>query len=184
MASKYYLSIKGNKQGQFSAPRSQIAVSSFQWGGVVGASQQIVIGGNRTETVGASQTISIGGSRTETVGSNQTITVGGGRTETVGSNQTITVGGKRTETVGSNETITMGGAATLTITKPAGAEDSQFVTALVLRERLEIQYGPQWKTGHQLAVATLTSAVVTSVRNAGRLKEITFSFIPHRIVSL
>ena len=136
-------------------------------GGVVGASQQIVIGGNRTETVGASQTISIGGSRIETVGSNQT----------------ITVGGSRTETVGSNETITIGGAATLTITKPAGAEDSQFVTALVLRERLEIQYGPQWKVGHQLAVATLTSAVVTSVRSAGRLKEITFNFIPHRIVS-
>jgi hypothetical protein len=181
MAIEHYLSIKGNKQGQFKSAANKIAVSSFQWGGsavgALGAKQTITIGGDRTENVGANQTINVAGNQTENVGANQTITVGGNQSENVGGDQTITLGGNRVETVGSH-TINFGVTrATLTITKAGGAEDSQFSAALVLRERLQIQYSHHWTAGHRLAVATLTSAIVTGIHSVGRLKEITFRFV-------
>ncbi len=166
MAIEYYLSIKGNKQGQFKSPGNKIAVSSFRWGGsAVGA-------------LGANHTIPIGGNRTGNVGANQTITIGGNQTENVGADQTITVGGNRADTVGSQPITISLTRANLTIMKEAGAEDSQFFTALVLRERLQIQYSPHWTAGHRLTVATFTSAIVTGIRSVGRLKEITFRFVP------
>lgn len=167
MSVSRYLIIKGNKQGQFTSSGNKIAVSSFQWG--------------MLKTVAGANKISIGGNRTENVDSNQTISVGSARTENVGANQTITVGQASTETVGANETISIGAnRVILTIAKSTGPEDSQFFRALVLGERLEIQYGPEWKGWHR---SIFTSAVITRIRTLGRQKEITFQFIPHRIAS-
>jgi len=165
MAIEYYLSIKGNKQGNSNLLTTRSQCRRFGGGGAAGA-------------LGANHTITIGGNRTENVGISRTVTNGGNQTENVGPDQTITVGGNRADSVGS-QPITIGlTRANLTIMKGAGAEDSQFFTALVLRERLQIQYSPHWTAGHRLTVATLTSAIVTGIRSVGRLKEITFRFVP------